>query len=236
MFKVIFVVHGMRTGEINKELKSFISRTFDWISEEYVVAFLESNTENLEQTMSSLIAKGDKHFYVIPIILFEARHYLEDIHGVIETYKNRHNEIEIYISKPIGTHHEMIQQLKFKIDKYKEEDMAIVLLAHGSSTYKYPDIALKNICNQIQEHIYPLTIYGDLTYKTHLQKLTKYHDKLLIVPYFMFDGFLVNKTKQNIKMMNLNTEIIYTPAINFDIGMERAVIDNLNSLKVLTNV
>ena len=236
MSKIIFVVHGMRSGDINERLKSFIYSSFHNIYEDYEIAFLESETENLDQVMQSNIQQGTRTFYIVPVLLFQAKHFLIDIPNVIDDLKREHKDIEVHLSKPIGNHLSMKKHLITKINQHKESDMAVVALAHGSSIYKEPDSALKDLCKDIQNPVYPLTIYGSLNYKKYLPDLDKFYSKILIVPYFMFDGFLVNKTKIEIKEMALNTEITYTDAINFDEGMQEAIRDHLQKLREISYV
>ncbi len=236
MSKIIFVVHGMRSGDINERLKSFIYSSFHNIYEDYEIAFLESETENLDQVMQSNIQQGTRTFYIVPVLLFQAKHFLIDIPNVIDDLKREHKDIEVHLSKPIGNHLSMKKHLIMKINQHKESDMAVVVLAHGSSIYKEPDSALKDLCKDIQNPVYPLTIYGSLNYKKYLPDLDKFYSKILIVPYFMFDGFLVNKTKIEIKEMALNTEITYTDAINFDEGMQEAIRDHLQKLREISYV
>lgn len=236
MSKVIFVVHGMRSGDINARLKSFIYSSFNTIQENYEIAFLESETESLEQVMQANIQQGIRTFYIVPILLFQAKHFLIDIPNVIDSLKREHKDIEVHLSKPIGNHPSMKNHLIEKIKQNKKTDMAVIVLAHGSSMYKEPDYALKELCKDIQNPVYPLTIYGALSYKKYLPDLAKFYSKILIVPYFMFDGFLVNKTKNEMEKMALNTELTYTGAINFDEGMQEAVRDHLKELREISYV
>lgn len=236
MSKVIFVVHGMRSGDINERLKSFIYSSFHNIYEDYEIAFLESETENLDQVMQANIQQGIRTFYIVPILLFQAKHFLKDIPNVLDNLKQEHKDIDVHLSKPIGNHPSMKKHLIEKIKQNIESDMAIIILAHGSSTYKEPDYALKELCKDIQNPVYPLTIYGALSYKKYLPHLAKFYSKILIVPYFMFDGFLVNKTKNEIEKMELNIEMTYTEAINFDEGMQEAVRDRLRELREISYV
>ena len=75
----IIVAHGMRRGRQNQALEAFISELVKDDIHHYHIAFLESEHQDLETVMTTLIQSGVKQLKIVPLLLFSAMHYLKDI-------------------------------------------------------------------------------------------------------------------------------------------------------------
>lgn len=72
----IIVAHGMRHGRQNQALEAFISELVKDDIHHYDIAFLESEHQDLETVMTTLIQSGVDHFKIVPLLIFSAMHYL----------------------------------------------------------------------------------------------------------------------------------------------------------------
>ncbi|MDG0822959.1 MAG: CbiX/SirB N-terminal domain-containing protein [Staphylococcus equorum] len=85
MTEHILVIHGMNKGKQNKALHDFLEQLLSRNVHDYHIAFLESKNQSLEQVLDKLIQQGTKSFNIIPLLLFPAKHYLEDIPMILKT-------------------------------------------------------------------------------------------------------------------------------------------------------
>ncbi|KTT83123.1 sirohydrochlorin chelatase [Mammaliicoccus sciuri] len=221
MRKTILVVHGMRKGKLNETLLNFIHQTFNSDEIDYEVAFLESEEILLDEVIQQTVDAGYSRIHLVPLLLFTASHYYEDIEALYESFKENNPKVQFILSKPLGTHPIMTNWVASQLEAYKDDiddESGIVVLAHGNARFDEPDVALTRICHELstdQNPCYPSMVYGELRFKETLPKIAKKHRKLLIIPFFFYDGFLVNKSKRQIESLGLPNPITYTTAINF---------------------
>ena len=100
----IIVAHGMRHGRQNQALEAFISELVKDDIHHYDIAFLESEHQDLETVMTTLIQSGVDHFKIVPLLIFSAMHYLKDIPNIVHEMKRRYPDIKVEVSVPLGTH------------------------------------------------------------------------------------------------------------------------------------
>ncbi|SCU53798.1 Sirohydrochlorin cobaltochelatase [Staphylococcus aureus] len=83
---------------------------------------------------------------------------------------------------------------------------------------------------QINKPTYARTLYGEISFIHDLEDIARQYQKLIVVPLFLYDGRLVNKVKQQMNDMVINTDIHITPSINFDPILKQIINDRLESL------
>ncbi|MDK9866625.1 MULTISPECIES: sirohydrochlorin chelatase [Staphylococcus] len=242
MTEHILVIHGMNKGKQNKALHHFLEQLLSRNVHDYHIAFLESKNQSFEQVLDKLIQQGTKSFNIIPLLLFPAKHYLEDIPMILKLYEYRYPHIKYKFAEPLGTHKLMTTLVKQKIlakVKRHPKIQHIILMAHGSERYRHPDIALWQLtqaCDVFEIPISMMTLYGDYSYRFKLQHYLKNNIDILIVPIFFYDGFLVNKVKYHIAHMNDDCTIHYASAINFDPLLSMIITERIKQLEVLESV
>ncbi|MGV3043167.1 sirohydrochlorin chelatase [Staphylococcus rostri] len=222
MQKTILIVHGMRKGKLNETLEHFVHTLFDGTEIDYDVAFLESEERSLETVIDATVQQGYRALNLVPLLLFTASHYYEDIADQVQTWTTQYPQVHFELAEPLGTHSAMGDWVSHQIARYNDDiddTTGVVILAHGNARFDEPDIALTRLAQQHtneQLQCYPSMVYGKLKFQETLPPLAAKYQKLLIIPFFFYDGYLVNKTKRQIGELNLPTEITYTTAINFD--------------------
>ncbi|MBR8997019.1 sirohydrochlorin chelatase, partial [Staphylococcus aureus] len=112
----IIVAHGMRRGRQNQALEAFISELVKDDIHHYHIAFLESEHQDLETVMTTLIQSGVKQLKIVPLLLFSAMHYLKDIPNIVHEMKRRYPDIKVEVSEPLGTHPLMTEIIMQRID------------------------------------------------------------------------------------------------------------------------
>ena len=219
----ILVAHGMRQGDQNEALTVFVAQLLEHESYPYDLAFIESEEKSISRIMTHYLNQGETEFKIVPLLIFSAMHYLVDIPEILAQIKEQHPNINYRLSQPLGTHalmQEIIQQRieQVHIDKDDKGKVAVVLIAHGSRSYTQAHDELETFNHQLATDypVFSRTLYGDISFKNDLDKLAKRFSKLIIVPMFLYDGRLVNKVKKLIAQMDIQSELLITPSLNFD--------------------
>lgn len=238
----ILVLHGMNRPGVNESVRENFEQLFNDAQLTYHLAFLEGDTQTLKQVVELLISKGIKHFNIIPILLFPAKHYFEDIPNILKDIKRNYPPMNYIIAEPLGTHQTISNIVKNKIANTlikNDKVQTVVLLAHGSSTYTEPRQAVQHLaesCDVFGIPIQTVLLYGAGNYVEHLEKILKQYPQTLIVPLFLRDGYLVQRTKQNIRQQAFAENVTFASAINFVPDLAKVIKDRINELEVLANV
>lgn len=235
----IIVAHGMRKGQQNKALESFVGDMLKNEAYHYEMAFLESDSQSLEQVMTRMIEEGINQFRIIPLLIFSAMHYISDIPNILNNMTQQFPHISAQVSRPLGTHQLMTLLVEQRInDAINDEDLdvAVVIVAHGNGSGQFTKAhdELQDFVKTltINKATYARTLYGALSFKNDLEDIANQYDKLIVVPLFLYDGRLVNKVKQQMLEMNVNSEIYFTPSINFDPILNDIINDQLELMTV----
>lgn len=235
----ILVAHGMRKGEQNRALEEFITTLLKNEDYHYELAFLESDTQNLEITMEKMIEKGVSRFRIVPLLIFRAMHYIGDIPEILKEMKVKHPHIKSEMSEPLGTHPYMKKLVEKRIADVKLQETsnaATVIIAHGNGSGRFTKAhdELKEFVKTIDSNqpVYARALYGVLTFRNDLDEISKNYDDLIIVPLFLFDGRLVNKVKRLISEMDIHCDLHITPSINFDTILKLIIRERFEQLNV----
>lgn len=235
----ILVAHGMRKGDQNKALEEFITTLLKDEQYHYELAFLESDTQNLEITMESMIQQGVTRFRIVPLLIFSTMHYISDIPQTLKEMNGKYPHIVSEMSEPLGTHPYMAELVEKKIADVQLKEgskVATVVIAHGNGSGRFTKAhdELKAFVKSIHtDHlIHARALYGVLSFRNDLDEISNNYDELIIVPLFLFDGRLVNKVKTFIDQMTLFSDIHITPSINFDHILKLIIREKLEELCV----
>lgn len=219
----ILVAHGMRKGQQNEALEEFITALLKDEDYHYELAFLESDTQNLELTMEKMIKQGVTRFRIVPLLIFRAMHYIGDIPEILKSMKEKYPHINSEMSEPLGTHpymKDLVERRMADVDLPANANVATVIIAHGNGSGRFTKAheELKEFVKSIDSNkpVYARALYGVMTFKNDLDEISKKYDDLIIVPLFLFDGRLVNKVKRLISEMDIHCNLHITPSINFD--------------------
>ncbi|MCY1584175.1 sirohydrochlorin chelatase [Staphylococcus pettenkoferi] len=228
----IIVVHGMRKGTLNQELHQFINAMLEDETYQYEVVFLESETRNPYRVIEQLIQSGERDFRIIPFMIFSGAHFLDDMPAIVQHFKQQYDDVSFTICEPLGHHPLMVDIVKDKaMDALAHTDYdAVILYVHGSTKYRKPEEELRAFREQLTlpVPIHVLTLYGSISYKDYLEEVVEGQKRVLFLPIFFYDGYLVNMTKKRIKQMNLECQIDFTTSINFDQRLREIINDQID--------
>ncbi|ARJ50554.1 sirohydrochlorin chelatase [Staphylococcus lutrae] len=237
MEKVILIVHGMRKGALNQTLTHFVTQLFENEAVDYELAFLESETVHLEAVIDMQVKAGATVVYLMPLLLFSASHYYEDIVNGKQIWEKRYPHVTFRLAQPLGTHPKMIDWVAQQIAHHQEQltpKTCVIILAHGSHRYTQPAQALAIMARQLStpdRPCYPCMVYGTYQYEQVLTEIAQQWDQLLIIPYFFYDGFLVQRTQQRILSLALPCTLTFTSAMNFHPVLKEVIFSRLVACK-----
>lgn len=234
---IIYVAHGSQKSGKNQKMQFFFETLKAGRKEEQqALAFLEKHPDTLALTARKQVANGVKELVIVPLLLFSALHQIEDIPKQLQTIKQDFPEVSVLICATFGQEQEVVQVLTKNIKSTLSANQLgqpeVLLVAHGSSHYPHPIHVVKHIghqlCDSLDLAVTTGFLYGEVSYLEQAIDLLKKEKPILIVPFFLFDGHLLDKIKTQIVELTSQVAeasgIYYAPTLNLDISMTTAIL------------
>ncbi len=203
--------HGSRSHEAVNQFENFtkiIRQTLHPIHVEY--GFLEFATPIINNGLDNLYQKGLRRILAVPGMLLAAGHAKNDIPSVLNLWQKQHPECLVQYGRELAIDTRMIRAAASKVEQALEKanqqygDMArdevmLIVVGRGASD---PD-ANSNICKitrLLAEGLgmgWSETAYSGVTFPLvgpmlhHVKKLG--FKRIILFPYFLFTGILINR-------------------------------------------
>jgi sirohydrochlorin ferrochelatase len=117
---ILLVDHGSRRAEANTLLEDIANQVRKRAAESIVeVAHLEIAEPDISKGIEACVKKGATHIVVHPFFLGPGRHTSEDIPAQVERAGQRHPNVRIRISEPLGSHAALIDVI---LDRVSDAD------------------------------------------------------------------------------------------------------------------
>ena len=117
---ILLVDHGSRRAEANALLEDVADQIRKRAPESIVeVAHLEITKPNIVEGIDACVKKDATHIVVHPYFLGPGRHTSEDIPTQVERARERHPNVRIRISEPLGGHTALIDVI---LDRVSDAD------------------------------------------------------------------------------------------------------------------
>ncbi|MGX7244493.1 sirohydrochlorin chelatase [Enterococcus quebecensis] len=226
MIGILYVFHGSQKAEKNQAAMDFIQQLEGKFDSNYeqATAFLENHPETISRVAEKMIKQGVTKIVIVPVLLFAAKHALEDIPAELEQVKSKHPEIEFVQTETFGSKKGSRQVLLERFQEvavnHPQEQLIGILVAHGTKKTDQPQQTLIEIANEIQQQvgfsIIPTSLKGKEDYLADIKKQRSKEQKLVIVPFFLFDGHLITIMKNKLSETFPTTEFIITRTLEFD--------------------
>jgi sirohydrochlorin cobaltochelatase len=216
MKAVLFVGHGSRDAEGNKQILEFVDGFLPELNPLvlYETCFLEFARPDIEKGIQKCVERGATSVALIPLMLLPAGHSKIHIPAAIDAAKIQYPDVAFTYGKPIGIHYETsvilrdrLQDAGINPDEAHEDD-AIILLGRGGSDAD----ANSDLCKIARilwektafETVEP-AFYG-VTKPSLPQAVEKANKlgakKIAILPYFLFTGVLIKRIEEDIETFN----------------------------------
>ena len=117
---ILLIDHGSRRAEANALLEDVANQVRRRTPESIVeVAHMEIAEPDIGEGIEACVEKGATHIIVHPFFLGPGRHASEDIPAQVERAEQRHPNVRIRISEPLGSHAGLIDVI---LDRVSDAD------------------------------------------------------------------------------------------------------------------
>ncbi|MEM7071563.1 MAG: sirohydrochlorin chelatase [Pseudomonadota bacterium] len=206
--------HGSRSSEAVEQFKNFaqtIKKNVAPIEVEY--GFLEFAKPILKNALQALKSKGIKNIYAVPGMLFAAGHAKNDIPSVLNRWQKEHQDCNVHYARELAIDTRMIRAAAERVEKALEDadlkygkmarsDVMLLVVGRGASD---PDANsnVSKITRFLWEGLglgWAETAYSGVTFPlvgpalSHTKKLG--FKRIILFPYFLFTGILVDRIYQ----------------------------------------
>ncbi|GFZ99160.1 cobalamin biosynthesis protein CbiX [Paenibacillus marchantiophytorum] len=212
MNAVLFVGHGSREEGGNEEVRLFVSEIASKMKEQIVeTCFLEFVQPTIMQGIDRCIELGATHVVVIPIILFSAGHAKIHIPAAIDEAKTKYPLAKFTYGRPIGVHEQILDILTSRLENLgvrtedELEETALLIVGRGSSDadansdlFKISRLFWEKLKVQWVETAF-IGVTAPLMDAGIERCLRLGAKKVIILPYFLFTGVLIQRMEQMVQ-------------------------------------
>lgn len=212
---ILFIAHGSRRFRSNDEVRSFVE-LFSRRHKNFRVAlgFVELEEPSFIDVALREIKRSEcSKLIVLPIFLFSSRHVKNDIPIVVEKIRAQFPEKEIICASSMGASENLISIVRDRIREeysFNEENASLLMVGRGSS-----DPSSNGEFEKISRMVYEkggfqnvFTSYVGITspkVEDVLNLISRVRPKkLVIVPYFLFYGRLLEQLEKEIEHFKKN--------------------------------
>lgn len=232
MKAVLYICHGSRSAEGQKEAVAFVERLSSSISIPIQhICFLELCEPNIVTGVERCVREGAKMIYAIPLLLLSANHAKHDIPLELEKAKEMFPSVTITYGKPFGVQHDIVSAIS---DTIQQAD-AIMLVGRGSSDTE-AQADFQQIAHLLQNEtnipVYPCYLAAaSPSFSDVVASLahTGCHKQVAVVPYILFFGQLLDYIHQTLQAQQTSevSFTLYPPIRTYDV-LDRLVEKQLN--------
>lgn len=213
MKAVLMVGHGSRDTGGNDQVRQFIGNLKLQLDSSLLVetCFLEFESPNVNQGIDACVRQGASHVVVIPIMLLPAGHSKIHIPAAIDEAKEKYPHVQFTYGRPIGIHEETLEICQTRLEEIgenvhePEQDTAIVFLGRGGSDpdansdlYKITRLLWEKLNYKIIEPAF-MGVTDPLVREGVERCIKLGAKKIIILPYFLFTGILINRLEDVVK-------------------------------------
>ncbi|MBH8599339.1 sirohydrochlorin chelatase [Thermoactinomyces sp. CICC 10523] len=205
MNAILFVGHGSRDPEGNKELLRFtekLSRVVDAPVKE--TCFLELASPDIPQGIQRCVEQGANRITLIPVMLFAAGHAKIHIPLAIQEAQEQYPGVQFRYGRPIEVDEavlDLLEQRVADINPGVREETAILLVGRGSSDL-YANSDLYKIARMFWEknryRWVEVSFIGvtEPLFAEGLERCIRLGAKRIVtLPYFLFTGVLIKRMR-----------------------------------------
>lgn len=211
MNAVLFIGHGSKDPEGNLEVKNFVEQLAAQLPVDIVeTCYLEFVQPDMMRGFSACVERGATNVIVIPIMLFSAGHAKIHIPAAIDEVREKYPHVRFIYGRPVGIHDQVLQILTTRLQEVdlpieqEHPDTAVLVVGRGSSD---PDAnsELYKMSRLLWERLQVLSVetaFMGVTvplFDAGMERCLKLGAKrIVILPYFLFTGVLMNRMNDQV--------------------------------------
>ena len=241
--KIIFILvgHGSRNSETIKEFNTFQKKVLEKIPNlNWGFGFLEYSEPSIEKIISKMVAQNPEKIVLVPLFLFSSKHVKKDLPKVLQNFEYT----KFVLLDSFKINYSLINLLTQRIKESsgsKKKMRALVVVGRGAKDENSNE-QFQKIVRIVEkkldfDYIFP-TFIGITKPKLEdsLKNLAKTgYEEIVVVPYLLFTGFLINKIKTTLGIFskeNPSIEIIYTPHLGVHPLLIQAVEEKIKNYRL----
>ena len=194
--------HGSRDPKAIEQFERFADQLKTYLPYEKVeIGYLEFARPILRESLDRLRVQGAVKILAMPCLLFAAGHAKNDIPSVLNQYKADYPEMRIHYGQDLGITPEVLQAARDRIREAAsvDKETLLVVVGRGSSD---PDANsnVAKLSRMLWEGTgagWVETAYSGVAYPLVEETLERGcrlgFSKVVVFPYFLFTGILVNR-------------------------------------------
>jgi sirohydrochlorin cobaltochelatase len=204
-FGILIIGHGSREEKSNIEFESWVAEYQKYRKDDVIrFGYVELSQPDMKDALLEL-ASIKTRIVLIPLFLFTSGHLKNDIPLLIHQIKPQYPEHQFLVSSAIGIKPEMIQILLNRVSQFmsqsreEQKSTGVIVIGRGSSDvdangdfYK-----LVRFFEEGNSYSFVLPAFIGITrpsFEDALERAARLRpDRLLVVPYFLFGGRLIQK-------------------------------------------
>jgi sirohydrochlorin ferrochelatase/(2Fe-2S) ferredoxin len=207
---VLIVGHGSRQSDANGEFEALVASYRSHRSDCVVThGYIELATPPLDVALAELAARS-RQVVVFPLLLFAAGHAKNDIPLALGRARQEHPDVQFVAARPFGVHPALTGLMRERAleagTQEREEAQTVVVVGRGSSD---PD-ANAEFCKAVRlfqesgRFARVLPCFAGITSPSFDETLEwvarSRPDEVLVLPYFLFAGRLVEQLRQRLAL------------------------------------
>lgn len=230
---ILYVFHGSQQQDKNQAARLFIEQLSKKTVEKSIdgIAFLENHEWTIAAQLEKLCEQELNQIIVVPMLLFPAYHAMHDIPREVREIQKRFPKQSIKLAQTFGKQPEITDILAERLLTAKQTASIPVdgalLVAHGTKRTDIPQHQLEEIAETLSKksnlYVIPTSVKGSPNIYEQMETKEGWSRKnWIVLPFFLYDGFLVQKLKKT--MHHLPGTFVFAAPLNFDERMIPAVL------------
>jgi sirohydrochlorin cobaltochelatase len=217
---VILCGHGSRDAQAIREFSHVADQLRTRLADRYDLEWglLEFARPIIREGLDLLLSRGHRRILAVPAMLFAAGHVKNDIPSVLNTYQAAHAGLTITYGRDLGIDPRMIRaagaRIRAAVDgagsKYAPQETLLVVVGRGTSD---PDANadIAKVMRMLWEGLgfaWGEAAYSGVTFplvEPALEHATRLgYKRIVVFPYFLFTGVLVQRIYEATDRVALN--------------------------------
>jgi sirohydrochlorin ferrochelatase len=240
MKAILYIGHGTRSKKGAVEAKSFLQRVMLRMTVPIQeISFLELTEPSIEAGFRRCVERGATEITVVPIFLLAAGHIKEDIPTALSSLQVWYPNVQVNVRNPFGVKDKILDSISELVRTAAGTVTArdsLLIVGRGSSDSSIHN-SFKMIAEGLQERLKTDQVsvcYLAATEPRLQEGLEAISEttvgRVIVIPYLLFSGLLLNEVDQNVRKRQLNGQkIVHTGTLSRHRAIEDIVIERIFS-------
>ncbi|WP_054636744.1 sirohydrochlorin chelatase [Thalassobacillus sp. C254] len=223
---VLYIGHGSRVQEGNRQFENFVKDTMSMIDiPVQETCFLELADPGISEGVRRCKEKGVTKLLVIPVLLLTAGHAKQDIPEELRKALVPYPELEVSYGRPFGIEEKIFNVLEERLRRegWKPGDEADVLLVGRGSSDPEAIEDFHTICHKFKEFAGLSRVEASFlaaaspSFPEGLEVMKKTKAKTVyVLPYLLFTGVLIQEMEEAISSLETNVPFRLCSFLGYD--------------------